>query len=91
MLNTDVIIVGGGPAGSSCAWQLKRHGWDCLVLDKESFPHTKLCAGWITPTVIEDLELDIETYPHSFLTFHTIYAHLWGLTIPVKATQHSIC
>lgn len=90
MLNTDVVIVGGGPAGSSCAWQLQRHGWECIVLDKEYFPRTKLCAGWITPAVIQDLNLDIDSYPHSFLTFNTIYAHVWGLTFPVKAMQHSI-
>lgn len=90
MLNTDVIIVGGGPAGSSCAWQLKRRGWECIVLDRERFPRTKLCAGWITPAVIQDLELDISSYPHSFLTFQTIYVHIWGLTTPIKAIQHSI-
>ena len=30
----DVLIVGGGPAGSTCAWQLVRAGLDVLVMDK---------------------------------------------------------
>jgi len=30
----EAIVVGGGPAGSSCAWQLRRHQREVLVLDK---------------------------------------------------------
>jgi len=37
MIDTEVLIVGGGPAGSACAWRLKQHGFDCLVLDQRSF------------------------------------------------------
>lgn len=68
MTKKDVIIVGGGPAGSSCAWQLRRRGVDCLILDKAVFPRPKLCGGWITPELIADLEMDIAAYPHRFLT-----------------------
>lgn len=62
MENCDVLIVGGGPAGSSCAWQLRRHGLDVMVMDKEDFPRDKVCAGWITPAVIDSLELDVADY-----------------------------
>ena len=62
MDNCDVLIVGGGPAGSSCAWQLRRHGLDVVVMDKEEFPRDKVCAGWITPAVADSLELDIDDY-----------------------------
>ena len=90
MKSTEVIIVGGGPAGSSCAWSLKRQGVDCLVLDKEAFPRTKLCAGWITPEVLQDLQLDIDGYPHRFLSFKKLHFHfsLMGLSPPTL--QHSI-
>jgi len=62
MENCDVLIVGGGPAGSSCAWQLRRQGMDVMVMDKALFPRDKVCAGWITPAVVEALQLDIEDY-----------------------------
>ena len=52
MNGCDVLIVGGGPAGSSAAWQLSRHGLDVVVMDKAEFPRDKVCAGWITPAVI---------------------------------------
>jgi flavin-dependent dehydrogenase len=58
----DVLVVGGGPAGSSCARQLVRAGLDVLVMDKQQFPRDKVCAGWITPAVVESLELDCADY-----------------------------
>ncbi|HTN93849.1 MAG TPA: NAD(P)/FAD-dependent oxidoreductase [Gallionella sp.] len=62
MESCDALIVGGGPAGSSCAWQLRRHGLDVTVMDKANFPRDKVCAGWITPAVIETLQLDTGDY-----------------------------
>ena len=90
MRSADVIIVGGGPAGSSCAWRLKQQGVDCLILDKESFPRHKLCAGWITPEVVNDLEMDIDAYPHRFLTFNKLLFHFPVLGIRPLTVQHSI-
>lgn len=58
----DVLIVGGGPAGSSCARMLRRAGVDVLILDKSEFPRDKVCAGWITPQVVEELEIDTRDY-----------------------------
>jgi len=86
----EVLIVGGGPAGSSAAWALRRAGADVLVLDKESFPRLKLCAGWITPEVVRDLEIDTAEYPHRFLTFERLHFHLKGIHLKVPAVQHSI-
>ena len=62
MENCDVLIIGGGPAGSSCAWKLRQKGMDVVVMDKSVFPRDKVCAGWITPAVVDVLQLDIEDY-----------------------------
>jgi geranylgeranyl reductase family protein len=58
----DVLIVGGGPAGSTCARALRNAGLDVLVLDKSRFPRDKVCAGWITPQVIEELDIPTDDY-----------------------------
>jgi len=58
----DVLVVGGGPAGSSCARALVRAGLDVVVLDRRSFPRDKVCAGWITPPVLECLDVDPAEY-----------------------------
>jgi flavin-dependent dehydrogenase len=58
----DVVVVGGGPAGSSCAGALRRRGFDVCVLDRARFPRHKVCAGWITPGLVESLQLDLDDY-----------------------------
>jgi menaquinone-9 beta-reductase len=58
----DVLVVGGGPAGSTCAWALRRAGADVVVLDRAVFPRDKPCAGWVTPAALDALELDLEEY-----------------------------
>src|SRR5947209_4454313 len=62
MDSCDVLIVGGGPAGSSCAWRLRDCGLDVAILDKQVFPRNKVCGGWITPEVLEELEIDPDEY-----------------------------
>ncbi|MCL5669623.1 MAG: NAD(P)/FAD-dependent oxidoreductase [Gammaproteobacteria bacterium] len=62
MEHCDALIVGGGPGGSTAAWKLKRAGLDVVVLDKKTFPRDKVCAGWITPQVVDALELDLDDY-----------------------------
>ena len=58
----DIVIVGGGPAGSTCAWRLRRAGFDVVVVDKATFPRDKVCAGWITPQVFDELRIDPGEY-----------------------------
>ena len=59
-----VLIVGGGPAGAACAWQLQRSGvdLDVAILDKATFPRNKVCGGWITLPVFDELEIDPAEY-----------------------------
>jgi flavin-dependent dehydrogenase len=90
MRSAEVIVVGGGPAGSTAAARLRAAGVDVLVLDKEEFPRQKLCAGWITPEVLRDLGFDGGGYPHGFMSFRRLHWHLRGLRLPVPCVQHSI-
>ena len=62
MEKCDVLIVGGGPAGSSCAWALRGASLDVLIIDKQTFPRDKVCGGWITPQIISELQLDPADY-----------------------------
>jgi geranylgeranyl reductase family protein len=62
MQTYDVLIVGGGPAGSTLAYSLKSSGLKIGVLDKQSFPRQKICAGWVTPEVMRVLNIDLEDY-----------------------------
>jgi geranylgeranyl reductase family protein len=48
-LETDVLVVGGGPGGAATAYHLARHGIDVTVVDKATFPREKVCGDGITP------------------------------------------
>lgn len=55
----DVLIVGGGPAGTAAAWDLLEKGYQVLILDKYEFPRKKACAGGITPKGYRLYQYDI--------------------------------
>ncbi len=59
---TEVLIIGGGPAGSTLARALGKTGKDVVIMDKAIFPRDKVCAGWVTPAVLQELEVDPEDY-----------------------------
>lgn len=52
----DIIIAGGGPAGSTAAYLLSKAGLNVLVIDKSKFPRKKLCGGLITYKTVRLLE-----------------------------------
>jgi flavin-dependent dehydrogenase len=91
VIRAEVIVVGGGPGGSACAWRLRQLGVDdVLILDRERFPRPKLCAGWITPEVVSDLAIEPGEYPFGWLTFDRLRIHRGWLGVRQKTVQHSI-
>jgi FAD-dependent halogenase len=38
----DIVIVGGGPAGSTAGTLLAKHGWNVAIFEKENFPRLKI-------------------------------------------------
>ena len=36
--------------------------WHLLVLDRSDFPRDKVCAGWVTPQVMQALAVDLDDY-----------------------------
>ena len=54
----DLIVVGGGPAGSTCARKAAQLGLDVLILEKENHPRRKACGGGLTIRVKNALDLD---------------------------------
>ncbi len=54
--DTDVLVVGAGPAGSAAAAWSARAGMDTWLLDAETFPRDKPCGDGLTPRAIAELD-----------------------------------
>ncbi len=51
----DVVVIGGGPSGSTAAHDLVQQGWRVLLLDRQG--RTKPCGGAIPPRLIQDFHI----------------------------------
>jgi geranylgeranyl reductase family protein len=73
MQTFDVAIVGGGPAGSSCAAFCALAGLQTIVMEREKFPREKVCGDCLNPScwsVLKRLGVAqaVRNLPHSTLT-----------------------
>jgi geranylgeranyl reductase family protein len=72
----DVMIVGAGPGGSFAAQLLAKAGYDVLLVEKEALPRDKPCAGWITPKVLQLIDLS----PSKLACFQPMHGAVIWLT-----------
>ncbi|TIC79940.1 geranylgeranyl reductase family protein [Nocardioides sp. GY 10127] len=54
---TDVLVVGAGPAGSAAAAWLARQGVQVVLADAATFPRDKTCGDGLTPRAVGELRL----------------------------------
>ncbi|MEV4112722.1 geranylgeranyl reductase family protein [Nonomuraea sp. NPDC049695] len=51
--DTEVIVVGAGPAGATAAYHLARRGRRVVLLDRTAFPRDKSCGDAVTKAGVE--------------------------------------
>ncbi|HEX8312951.1 MAG TPA: NAD(P)/FAD-dependent oxidoreductase [Chthoniobacteraceae bacterium] len=89
----DLIVVGAGPAGSTCAAFSAAAGMKVLLLEKAKFPREKVCGDCINPAcwpVLERLGVagGVRALPHSQLTeVEFIGTHGAPLRFPLHASS----
>ncbi len=55
MLNTDVAVIGGGPAGAAVAARLSASGLKVTLIDQQRFPRDKVCGDFVGPAALVEL------------------------------------
>ncbi|AEE53028.1 NAD(P)/FAD-dependent oxidoreductase [Haliscomenobacter hydrossis] len=65
----DIIILGAGPAGATCALQLRHSNLKVLLIDKATFPRSKTCGDAITGRSIKTLYRCCPELVEQFRTF----------------------
>ncbi len=55
-IDTDVLVIGGGPAGSSAGYWLAKHGCSVTIVEKKHFPREKTCGDGLTPRAVKQIE-----------------------------------
>ncbi|WP_027084628.1 NAD(P)/FAD-dependent oxidoreductase [Cohnella panacarvi] len=48
-IESDVVVIGAGIAGSSMAYRLAKDGWKVVLLDKNKYPRHKACGEFLSP------------------------------------------
>ena len=69
MAAVDVVIIGGGPAGSTLAMRLARNGLDVLLLERKGFPRPHIAEYLLAMSmpIFEDLGISDEIHEVGFV------------------------
>ena len=54
-METEVLVVGGGPAGAAAGYWLASHGHDVTIVERKRFPREKTCGDGLTPRAVKQL------------------------------------
>ena len=76
---TDVLVVGAGPAGSAAAAWLARAGVDVVLADAATYPRDKTCGDGLTPRAVHELSrLGLEDWLRAHTVNQGLRAHGFG-------------
>jgi geranylgeranyl reductase family protein len=84
-----VLVIGGGPAGSSCAYWLADAGWDVVVVEKKHFPRVKTCGDGLTPRAVRQLaDMGLEDALAGSHKYSGLRAYGFGQSIEMQWPEH---
>ena len=88
----DVVIVGGGPSGSSAAYWLASAGWDVCLVEKKTFPREKTCGDGLTPRSVYQLAemgLESEVAKHGH-RYEGLRSYGFGASLELQWPEHPV-
>jgi geranylgeranyl reductase family protein len=85
----DVVIVGGGPAGSAAGYWLAEAGYDVVILEKSVFPRDKTCGDGLTPRAVRQLhDMGLAERLGDFHRFDGLRSIAHGITLELEWPSH---
>ncbi len=88
---TDVLVIGGGPAGASAAYWLAELGHDVTVLEKKTFPRDKTCGDGLTPRAVKQLgDMGLADSLTQFHRYDGLRATAHGKKLELQWPDHPI-
>jgi geranylgeranyl reductase family protein len=85
----DVLIVGGGPSGSACAYWLAEAGWDVALVEKKVFPREKTCGDGLTPRAVRQIaDMGLEAALTGAHRYQGLRAHAYGKVLDLPWPEH---
>ncbi len=87
----DLLVIGGGPAGSSTAYWAAKAGLDVVFVEKKVFPRDKTCGDGLTPRAVHQLEaMGLGARLASTHRFEGLRTVAHGRTMELKWPDHPV-
>jgi geranylgeranyl reductase family protein len=85
----DVLVVGGGPAGSATGYWLAQAGHDVCVVERKTFPREKTCGDGLTPRAVRQLsDMGLASTLGQFHRFEGLRATAHGRALELPWPEH---
>ena len=90
-LTTDVLVIGGGPAGASAAYWLAKFGHEVTIVERKSFPREKTCGDGLTPRAVHQLnEMGLGDQLTKFHRYNGLRATGMGRQLELQWPSHPV-
>lgn len=88
---TDVLVIGGGPAGAAAGYWLARAGHRVTIVEKKSFPREKTCGDGLTPRAVKQItDMGLAGSLERFHRYEGLRATAHGKALELQWPSHSV-
>jgi geranylgeranyl reductase family protein len=88
---TEVLVIGGGPAGSAAGYWLATAGHSVTIVEKKGFPRDKTCGDGLTPRAVHQLEdMGLGDELSRFHRYHGLRATGMGRELELEWPTHPV-
>ena len=90
-VETDVLVIGGGPAGAAAGYWLATQGHDVTIVEKKTFPREKTCGDGLTPRAVKQLaDMGLEEKLSAFHRYDGLRATAHGKALELQWPTHPV-